>query len=66
MSSDTNISHFSESEKKLSQSVHSQKKGRERILLPKWPEMLTFVFDKSKLVELIPIERHGYIPRLSK
>ena len=41
-------------------------KGKERFLLPKWPEMLTFVFDKSKLVELIPIERHGYIPRLSK
>lgn len=36
----------------LKQSVRSQKKGKERFLLPEWAEMLTFVFDKSRLIEV--------------
>ena len=45
---DTNVRNYFVTEKWLKQGARSQKKGKERFLLPKWPEMLTFVFDKSK------------------
>lgn len=44
---DTNVRNYFVTEKRLKQSVRSQKKGKERIMLPKWPEMLIFVFDQS-------------------
>ena len=44
---DTNVRNFFVTEKWLKQGIRSQKKGKERFLLPKWREMLTFVFDKS-------------------
>lgn len=31
------------------------KEGKARILMDKWPEMLTFVFDKSKFESFITI-----------
>ena len=34
--------------KNVKQGARSQKKGKERFLLPKWPEMLNFVFEKSE------------------
>ena len=45
--SDTNVRNYFVTEKWLKQGIRSQKKGKERFLLPKWREMLTFVFDKS-------------------
>ena len=45
--SDTNVRNNFVTEKMLKQGARSQKKGKERFLLPKWPEMLTFVFEES-------------------
>ena len=50
--SDTNIRNYFVTEKWLKQGARSQKKGKERFLLPKWPEMLTFVFDKTLLQQI--------------
>ena len=50
--SDTNVRNYFVTEKWLKQGARSQKKGKERFLMPKWPEMLTFVFDKSEFIML--------------
>ena len=43
---DTNVRNYFVTEKWLKQGVRSQKKGKERFLLPKWPEMLPFIFEE--------------------
>ena len=50
--SDTNVRNYFVTEKWLKQGIRSQKKGKERFMLPKWPEMLTFVFDKTLLQQI--------------
>ena len=45
--SDTNVRNYFVTEKRLKQGVSSQMKGKERILMTEWPEMLNFVFEKS-------------------
>lgn len=37
-------------------------KGKERILMTEWPEMLNFVFEKSELTELFSKKRDRQIP----